>query len=389
MTRHTGSTIPYEGQTDRESNRMCGAAALAMVYRSLPRPPAPAGEAAPAAGTRKDRRARTVGPIDGVDRRRGVRRGTDVTQAEIMPRISKPNRLGQPSCATHLMVKDALARGYAAVAIQATHPLQTILACQQRGVRAILNHRLRKDAPAGHYTVLTGIDAEHVLVHDPFYGPDHRIPYGDLLELWQPGYPSSEIVGNVLIGIATPAPAPEERKCPGCAVEVPPEVDCPKCAAKVPLSPAALLGCVGECVRRSWNYVCCPHCDLMWTFVATAPEEAKPPDEGIWNLGTLFAELDKLETHVNANKKAAKRTDVKEQLASIRENRERLRLAEREELAMRAQAEAELSGFTQSVAKEEEAIAKAREAASKPAAPIDAGKLGDALLKDLGIVKPT
>lgn len=383
MTRHAGSLIPYEGQSDRETNRMCGAAALAMVYRSLPRPPAPAGDAA--AGGRKDRRNRTVGPIDGVDRRKGARRGTDVTQAEILPRISKPNRLGQPACATHLMVKDALNRGYAAVAIQATHPLQTILACQQRGVRAILNHRLRKDSPAGHYTVLTGMDAEHVLVHDPFYGPDHRIPYGDLLELWQPGYPDSEIVGNVLIGIATPAP--QEGKCPGCAVDLPPEVDCPRCAAKVPLSPVDLLGCVGECVRRAWNFVCCPHCDLMWTFVAAAPEEAKPPDEGIWGLGPLFAELDKLETHVNANKKAAKRADVKEQLASIRENREKLRLAEREEMAMRARAEAELSEFTQGVAKEEEAVAKAQEAAAKPAGPIDAGKLGDALLKDLGIVK--
>jgi hypothetical protein len=76
-----------------------------------------------------------------------------------------------------------------------------------------------------------------------------------------------------------------------------------------------------------------------------------------------------------------------EQRASIRENREKLRLAEREEMAMRARAETELNGFTQGVAKEEEAIAKAQEAAARPAEPIDAGKLGDALLKDLGIVK--
>ena len=385
MTRHHGQAIPYEGQTDRESNRTCGAAALAMVYRSLPRPPAPAGEPL-AAGGRKDRRNRQAGPLDGVDRRRGARRGTDVTQAEIMPRISKPNRLGHPACVTHLMVKDALERGYAAVAIQATHPLQTILTCQQRGIRAILNHRLRADGPAGHYTVLTGMDAGHVIVHDPYFGPDHRIPYGELLELWQPKYANSEIVGNMIIGIA--APAPEERKCGGCALEVPSKVSCPKCTAKVPLSPATLLGCVGaDCLSRQWSYVCCPSCDFTWTFSVTPPEAPGKPEEGLWNLGPLFAELDKLEAHVGANKAAARRPDVKEQLANIRENREKLRLAEQEELARRAQASAEMKDFQAKVKQEEEAVAKAQEAATKPAEPIDAGKLGEALLKDLGIVR--
>jgi len=388
MTRHHGPSIPYEGQTERESNRTCGAAALAMVYRSLPRPVAPAvdPERGAAADGRKDRRARNAAPLDGVDRRRGARRGTDVTQASILPRITKPNRLGQAACVTHLMVKDALSRGYAAVAIQAAHPLQTILACQQAGIRAILNHRLKADGPAGHYTVLTGMDAEHVVVHDPFFGPDHRIAYGDLLDLWQPKYANSEIVGNMLIGIATPSP--EVRKCRACSVEIPPEVDCPKCAGKVPLSPASLLGCIGEdCIFRAWNFVCCPSCDFTWSFAAAPSKEPKDPEEGIWNLGPLFAELDKLEANVNANRTAARRTDVKEQLASIRKNREKLRLAEQEEMARHAQASAELKDFEAKVSEEEAAIAKAREAAAAPAAPIDATKLGDALLKDLGIVK--
>lgn len=385
MTRHHVLPIPYEGQADRETNRMCGAAALAMVYRSLPRPAAP-DRGAQQAEARRDRRARAAGSPDGVERRRGSRRGIDVTQGEIMPRISKPNRLGQPACSTHLMVKDALDRGYAAVAIQATNPLQALFTCQQHGIRAVLNHRLRPDGAAGHYTVLTGMDADGVTVHDPYVGPDHRIPFADLLELWQPKFESSEIVGNMLIGIA--APGAEARACRGCAVEIPRDVPCPRCAAGVPLSPAALLGCVGEsCIFRAWNYVCCPSCDFTWSFAARAPEPAKAAGEGPWSLGGFFAELDKLEAHVRADKPAMRRKDVQEQLEVIRENREKLRLAEHEQKARGARAEAQVKQYAEAVAKEEEAIESAKAAAAKPAAPIDGAKLGDALLRDLGIVK--
>ncbi len=66
MTRHHGHAIPYEGQTDRESNRTCGAAALAMVYRSLAASRAAPSAGAPAAADgRKDRRTRHAGPSTG------------------------------------------------------------------------------------------------------------------------------------------------------------------------------------------------------------------------------------------------------------------------------------------------------------------------------------
>jgi hypothetical protein len=155
----------------------------------------------------------------------------------------------------------------------------------------------------------------------------------------------------------------------------------------VPLSPAELFGCVGQdCLTRNWSYVCCPDCDFTWSFAAKPPEEPRKPEEGLWNLGPLFAGLDKLEAHVHANKAAARRKDVQEQLASIRENREKLRLAEQEDVARRAQADAQSKEYAEKVRLEEEAVAKAQETASKPAAPIDASKVGDALLKDLGIV---
>ena len=47
-----------------------------------------------------------------------------VSQAEIWPKIAKVNRFGSLACNTHLMVQDALDRGFVAIAIQAKHPLQ-------------------------------------------------------------------------------------------------------------------------------------------------------------------------------------------------------------------------------------------------------------------------
>ena len=223
MTTREDQAIPYEKQAEGPANRMCGAAALSMVYRSLD-------------ATRSQRGQAGLG---------------DVSQDAIWARISKADRAGGLNCATHLMVKDALGRGLAAVALQASDPLQMLLACRANGIHAILNHRLRPDSPAGHYTVLVGMDEAGVTVHDPSAGPSQRIPFGQLLELWQPRPPGSEIVGNVLIAIADDPPRLE--RCTACSVPIPAEAPCPQCKAGVPLAPSALVGCVGaSCVNRSW-----------------------------------------------------------------------------------------------------------------------------------------
>ena len=131
--------------------------------------------------------------------------GKEVAPTEIWPAIAKENRFGSIASTTHLMAKDALSRGFAAVAFQARHPLQTLRLCCESGMRAILNHRLAPDSPAGHYTVLVDMDARDVVLHDPFYGPSRRVPHAELLELWQPRFPNSEIAGYLLIGIAAAA----------------------------------------------------------------------------------------------------------------------------------------------------------------------------------------
>ena len=384
MTEHDRPAIPYEKQEDASSNRMCGAACLAMVYRSLAGPRA---EVPRARG--RDRRSGIGVSPRGKERRGGRRRSAELTQAEIWPEISRPNASGSVSSATNLMVAHARRRGYAAVAIQARYPLVALLNCRNLGVRAILNHRLRPDAGAGHFTVLVDVGPAATLLHDPFYGPDRRVPHAQLLELWQPNVPGSEITGNVLIGVAArPIAFP---RCPVCGTPIPEEVACPRCAAPVSLQPKAVLGCVGDpsCLGRMWNYVCCPACDHMWSF-ATAPRPPQPSpaaEEGPWQLGPLLEELDTFRRRVLAVPGMASRPDVKAQLGLLDRYKLDLRLAEKEEAALARQREEQLSAMKERFGAQAAAAEKARDEAAKPAPAPDGAALGEALLKELGITR--
>src|SRR5437870_2264583 len=114
MNESQSVSIPYEKQADPHADRTCGAASLSMVYRSL---------------------------------------GVPVTQQEIWSRIARPGGRGSAAGATYLIAQDALNRGLAALAIQARNPVQALRRCQEKGIRAILNHRLKEDVSTGHYTV--------------------------------------------------------------------------------------------------------------------------------------------------------------------------------------------------------------------------------------------
>lgn len=381
MTAGSCPVIPYQKQEDPKSNRMCGAACLAMVYRSL-------AEGDPGSPVRKrgrDRRSGSAVAHRGKERRAGRRRAEELTQGEIWPEISKPNRAGSLSSATHLMVAHARRRGFAAIAIQARYPLVALLGCRENGIRAILNHRLRPDSPAGHYSVLLDVDAESVVLHDPLYGPRRRVPNAELLELWQPYYENSEIAGNVLIGIAArPAAVPA---CPMCRTPIPGSVPCARCGEPVALQPADLLGCVGAgtCIGRLWNYLCCPACDNMWTFAASPPAAVAEDGSDPWNLGPLFAELDKFRRNVLGIPGVADRADVREQLELIERNKEKLKLAEKEEAAVQKARDARMAEVQRKYGEEAAAVEKAREEAARPAAAADGAALGDALLTELGI----
>lgn len=356
----SAATIPYERQHDPQTSRMCGAACLSMVYRSF---------------------------------------GKEVPQAEIWQGISKPDRFGSLASMTHLMALDAVKRGFSAVAIQARHPLQALRLCRQWGIHAILNHRLRREAPAGHYSVLVDLDDKTVILHDPFYGPSRRLSHAELLELWQPHFANSEILGNVVIGIAAkPLAAPE---CEFCHTETPSHVDCPKCKKRVGLQPGALLGCMRDgCIARMWNYVCCPSCDCMWTFSLHGQQarvlasengsnlsQAAPAASGTedpWKLDRLFGEVEKFCGHPLVLAAAAHHAELKQQLDFIAGSKEKLKLAKAEEFARIKARHDKLDALEAAAKQKEEARRIGSEERNKPLPPLDANALARALLANLG-----
>jgi hypothetical protein len=342
------TVIPYVKQADPETSRMCGAASLAMVYGSFSK---------------------------------------EVSQAEIWPKIAKVNRFGSLACNTHLMVQDALDRGFVAMAIQAKHPLQALAFCRDNGVRAILNHRATEETAAGHYSVFVDINTEHVTFHDPYYGPGRRVANAEWLELWQPRFGNAEIVGNVLIAIGEQAQS--APPCPMCHVVIPPTVACPKCQEPVPLQPARLLGCVGTgCANRMWNYVCCRSCDFMWSFSLDEPppKPTSGPGGQPFSVNSAFSELEKFWAQVMTSEKAANHPELRKQVEFMKASKEKIALAQVETLVAHKAREAQSSDFRKKCKLAEEAILKKREEIATPASPLDGNALGLALVKALGLL---
>jgi hypothetical protein len=347
------NSIPYEKQSDESNRRACGAACLSMAYRSF---------------------------------------GKEFPQAEIWPAIAKANRFGVISATTHLMAKDALARGFSAIVIQARHPLQVLRLCRQAGIRAILNHRVQRDSTAGHFTVLVDIDDKDVVLHDPLFGPARRISHQELLELWLPQATRSEVVGAVLIAIAPLIP-PAPSTCEFCHAPMPLRVGCPRCNTPIVLQPNIVMGCIRDgCIARMWNWLCCPECDFVFTFKdgastgapAAAPRASSPeaPIPGL-DLAKVFGEIDRFSSHILSIPAAANNPEIKKQLEIIAAGKEKFKVAHAETLARRTALLGQLSAITEESKQREQAHAKKQEElASAP--PLDGNAIAEALLKNLG-----
>jgi hypothetical protein len=347
--------IPYEKQSDPQTNRGCGAACLTMVYRSF---------------------------------------GKEIPQAEIWPAIARENRFGQVSSMTYLMAQNALNRGFRAVAIQARHPLQVLRICRASGVRAILNHRVRRDSAAGHYTVLVDIDDKDVVVHDPLFGAARRLSHAELIELWLPQVPNSEIAGGVLIAIGA-AGLPAQPACEFCRTPMLSSVDCPRCAKPTGLEPGVVLGCIKDgCIARMWNWICCPACDYVFTLKAGAAAgtavEAQPSAAGTAvplpavDIAKLFAEMDKFTSHVLSIPAAANDPHIKQTLELVAASKDQFKAAHAEDLARRAAVSGQLAALEEKTKQQKEAQLKKKEERDAPPPPLDGNALGNALLKNLG-----
>lgn len=347
------TVILYEKQSEELTGRACGAACLSMAYRSF---------------------------------------GKQVAQTEIWPAIAKQNRFGAISSTTHLMAKDAVTRGFRAIAFQARHNLQVLWLCRQSGIRAILNHRVQPDSPAGHYSVLVDIDGGQVVLHDPLFGAARRLSHAELLQLWLPA-PNSEIAGNVLIAIAPIADA-EASSCEYCHTPLPLSVGCPRCNQPVGFQPGIVMGCVRDgCIARMWNWVCCPACDCVFSLrdgetagpsvaKAAAPEPDSTAAPAV-DIAKLFAEIDKFTNHVLSIPVAANNPDIKKKLELVAASKEQFKTAHAAELARRAAVLGQLAALQEKTKQQRAAQLKKIEELNAPK-PLDGNALCAAMLKNLG-----
>jgi hypothetical protein len=319
--------------------------------------------------------------------------GKEAPQTEIWPVIAKANRFGQISSTTYLMAQDALKRGFNAVALQARHPLQALRLSKEAGIRAILNHRVQRESAAGHYSILVDIDEKEVVVHDPLFGAARRFSHADLMELWLPQVPNSEIAGGVLIAIGAPG-IPAAQDCEFCRTPMLSSVDCPRCSKPVGLEPGAVLGCIKDgCIARMWNWICCPTCDYVFTLksgaAAGAPVEVQAsagtavPVPAV-DLAKLFAELDKFTSHILTIPAAANNPDVRKRLEFVDATKEQIKVAHAEDLARRSLVFGQLAAFEEKNKQQKEAELKKAADRDAPGPPVDGDALSHAMLKNLG-----
>ena len=358
------AVIKYEKQHDLKGSRTCGAACLSMVYRSF---------------------------------------GKKIAQDEIWPAIAKPNRFGSLSSTTHLMTRDALKRGIAAVAIQARSPLQALKGCRDKGICAILNHRLRDDAATGHYSVLIDLDDRNVVLHDPLYGPARRLLHSELLQIWKPRFPTCEIAGNVFIALSVQSDA--RQRCALCNTPFPSHLECPTCKAPICLQPAQILGCLwDDCAERHWERICCPECDHLLSVgpkppspamagapvAPGSPETPKPEKRSSapsLDLNKVFGEVDKFTALILARPGVANHPEIKKQLDHIAASKDKIRVEYADHLARSAAFMEQLSTTAREASEQKEAHRRKLEELIRPLPPLDGDALGQQLLKNIGLIR--
>lgn len=309
--------IPYERQNDPTSNRMCGAAALCMVYRSF---------------------------------------GMSASQAELAPRLREPGAPSASSARSHLLAQDALAHGLSAVVLRARDPLRSLRRHRDPAIRLILNHRLHHETASGHFTVLVQVREREAVVHDPQRGPHTRLMLADLAELWRPLGPRSEITGHVLLAVAKARAA--ATACPTCGRTPPDAIMCPGCRKPFPIHPTSVLGCMeASCDERMWDALFCPYCDTGVTgavvegaISAAGKETTDGPDpqghEDLLRLDELSREIDNFIAVLLKVSRGAPAPALQEQIAVIRTCQEQMLAFQRkdadERRARAAQAEASI-----------------------------------------------
>jgi len=156
-------TFTYERQIPSRTELRCGAAALCMVLRDF---------------------------------------GIDASQEQIWDEMKTPvpEKPDVFRINTYRLAAFALKCGINAIVGRLRKPLAFLEKLRsERGYRLILNHRIRADSPLGHFTVFTKMETsdQTIFLHDPQKGPNRKISWAELANLWKPVGENCEISGYV------------------------------------------------------------------------------------------------------------------------------------------------------------------------------------------------
>jgi Peptidase C39 family len=231
--KHIGRAlvIPYEAQLDGPTNRMCGAAALVMVFKSF---------------------------------------GLTADQTQIWQQVRTQAADGTWYAMSDSIGAFALNNGLRAVIARINQPIPVLATSWDNQVRVIINRRLAQDSFLGHFTVVAGITTGAVIEHDPQNGPNLPMPDATLLQLWTANgpCPPCEITGNIMIAFDQPGPTPPAEVCAAHHGQ-PSALTCESttCQGKaVPFGIVPAVGCAyQECAQRTWEVVICPWCNAEVT----------------------------------------------------------------------------------------------------------------------------
>jgi hypothetical protein len=196
--------------------------------------------------------------------------GTTQSPQKIAGILTRIGQNGQPGIRTHDLANYARGLGFSCLVAQFSDPWLALVRSYEAGFGVIINHRLDRDKPTGHFSVLSGIltTENTAIIHDPQRGPDQRKTRDELIELWSPNYPGSQIAGSVGVVIAPRPIGGVPCVCPSCSQfhdkNIP--VKCPGCSIILEPLPGFILGCLSEnCSRKLWRRLFCPNCDRVWT----------------------------------------------------------------------------------------------------------------------------
>lgn len=188
---------------------------------------------------------------------------------------------GLPSIKTHQLANHARSLGFSSMVVQFSDPLKALARCHQAGFGVIINHRLDKEKPTGHFSVLSGLKLADGLVslHDPQNGPDLWITTRDLLELWSPLVAGSQIAGMVGVVIGPRPMGGVSCICPSCSQDYDETAPakCGGCSIVMEPLPGFELGCLAEsCAGRLWRKIFCPNCDRAWSGQRLTQKKQRP-----------------------------------------------------------------------------------------------------------------